>query len=60
VDHLREKPILGEKPILCNIAIAAATTQNWDGMAQDGDPTAAGDCWYGGGFIGPAQGFGSG
>jgi hypothetical protein len=41
-------------------ALAYGMAQNSDGMAQSWDPTAAGDWWYGGGFTGPAQGFGPG
>jgi hypothetical protein len=39
-------------------AIAYGMAQSSDGMAQNWDPTAAGDWWYGGGFVSPAQGFG--
>ena len=56
----RRVDIEEERLKLQEAAIAAATAQSSDGTAQNWDPTAGGDWWYGGGFISPAQGFGSG
>src|SRR5215475_12718995 len=53
----RRVDIEEERLKLQEAAIAAATAQYSDGTAQNWDPTAAGDWWYGGGFISPAQGF---
>jgi hypothetical protein len=54
----RRVDIEEERLKLQEAAVAYGMSQNSDGMAQNWDPTAAGDWWYGGGFIGPAQGLG--
>jgi hypothetical protein len=54
----RRVDIEEERLKLQEAAVANGMSQNSDGMAQNWDPTAAGDWWYGGGFIGPAQGLG--
>ena len=56
----RRVDIEEERLKLQEAAIAYGMAQSSDGTAQNWDPTAAGDWWYGGGFISPAQGFGSG
>jgi hypothetical protein len=55
----RRVDIEEERLKLQEAALAYGMAQNSNG-AQNWDPTAAGDWWYGGGFIGPAQGFGPG
>jgi len=56
----RRVDIEEERLKLEEAAIAYGMAQSSDGTAQNWDPTAAGDWWYGGRFISPAQGFGSG
>ena len=56
----RRADIEEERLKLQEAAIAYGMAQSSDGTAQNWDPTAAGDWWYGGGLISPAQGFGSG
>jgi hypothetical protein len=50
----RRVDIEEERLKLQGAAMAYGMAQSSDGTAQNWDPTAAGDWWYGGGFISPA------